>query len=195
MHPAVWLSGLVTTGVVAFAVLQGQGLWSAEQSPAPALQSGPLQPSWSTSAAPPTLTEAPTATSGTAAEAPQTVRYPSDPPPPSAAQDFAPNRIAWAACDDAHRLHSAHHTPNHPIKPGNYVYIEALSDSQLCVLDSQNKLSVLSLKAGMSHTVNGMAPFLMHASDWQGLQVFFQGRLVRIEHGHNAHLVLQSLPL
>lgn len=195
LHPAVWLSGLLTTGVLAFAVLQAQGPWSAEPSPAPALQSGPLQPSWPSTASAPSITEAPTATGGTAEEAPQTERALSDPAPAPAAQDLAPSRIALAACDDAHRHHSAYHTPSHPIKPGNYVYIEARSDSQLCVLDSQNKLSVLSLKAGMSHTVNGMAPFLMHASDWQGLQVFFQGRPVHIEHGRNAHLVLQSLPL
>lgn len=106
-----------------------------------------------------------------------------------------PTQRGTVSCEEPHRLHSANHTPSNPLKPGNYIYIEARTDSQLCVLDSQNKLSTLTLKAGMNQTVNGVAPFLVHASNWQGLQVFFQGRPVRMEHEGNAHLMLNSLPL
>jgi hypothetical protein len=105
------------------------------------------------------------------------------------------NPLKAVACADQYRKISTSHTPINPIKPGNYIYIEAHKDSELCVLDSQNKLSILSLRAGMTHTVNGLAPFLLHAKDWQGLNVFFQGRPVRIEHGNDAHLVLNSLPI
>ena len=102
--------------------------------------------------------------------------------------------MASIACDDQHRNNSTSHTPSNPLKPGSYIYIEAKADSALCVLDSDNKLSLLNLKAGMNQTVNGLAPFLVHTSNWQGLQIFFQGRLVRTDLGDSAHLLLQSLP-
>ena len=98
------------------------------------------------------------------------------------------------ACEDKHRLSSTAHAINNPLKPGNFVYIEALADSVLCVLDGDNKLSTLTLKAGMNQTVKGLAPFLLHTNNWQGLQVFFQGRLVRTELAESSHLLLNSLP-
>jgi hypothetical protein len=108
----------------------------------------------------------------------------------------APDKVQLASivCDDKHRKNSTSHTPSNPLKPGSYIYIEAKADSALCVLDSDNKLSLLNLKAGMNQTVNGLAPFLVHTSNWQGLQIFFQGRLVRTDLGDSAHLLLQSLP-
>lgn len=118
-------------------------------------------------------------------------------PSPEAPAIAAPDRMQLAsiACDDQHRKYSTLHTPSNPLKPGSYIYIEAKADSALCVLDSDNKLSLLNLKAGMNQTVNGLAPFLVHTSNWQGLQIFFQGRLVRTDLGDSAHLLLQSLPL
>lgn len=194
-HPALWMGSLLTAGLAAFVWLQGQSPSPVERPQASAIPHSHLQPNSPASAAPPLAMEAqaPTASSAVAEAPPPATRSNALALP--ANQDQARTRIALAACDDAHRNTSAYHTPSNPLKPGNYVYIEARSDSQLCVLDSQNKLSVLSLKAGMNHTVNGLAPFLLHASDWQGLQVFFQGRPVRIEHGDSAHLVLNSLPL
>jgi len=194
-HPALWVGSLLTAGLVTFVWLQGQGPSPVERPQASAIPHSNLQPTSPASAAPTSAMEAqaPTASSAVAEAPPSATR--SDAPALPAKQDQAQARIPLAACDDAHRNTSAYHTASNPLKPDNYVYIEARSDSQLCVLDSQNKLSVLSLKAGMNHTVNGLAPFLLHTSDWQGLQVFFQGRPVRIEHGDSAHLVLNSLPL
>jgi hypothetical protein len=108
----------------------------------------------------------------------------------------APDKLQLAsiACDDKHRKNSTSHTPSDPLKPGSYVYIEAKADSVLCVLDSDNKLSLINLKAGMTQKVNGLAPFLVHTSNWQALEIFFQGRVVRTDLGDSAHLLLQSLP-
>ena len=116
--------------------------------------------------------------------------------PAELSANSAPDRVQLAsiACEDKHRKNSASHTTSNPLKPGSYIYIEAKADSALCVLDSDNKLSLLNLKAGMSQTVNGLAPFLVHTSNWQGLQIFFQGRLVRADLGDSAHLLQQSLP-
>jgi hypothetical protein len=130
------------------------------------------------------------------ASAPEVVPNTASISPAALPANSAPDRVQLAsiACDDKHRKNSTSHTPSNPLKPGSYIYIEAKADSALCVLDSDNKLSLLNLKAGMNQTVNGLAPFLVHTSNWQGLQIFFQGRLVRTELGDSAHLLLQSLP-
>jgi hypothetical protein len=130
------------------------------------------------------------------ASAPEVVPKTANISPTDLPAHAGPDRVQLAsiACDDKHRKNSTSHTPSNPLKPGSYIYIEAKADSALCVLDSDNKLSLLNLKAGMNQTVNGLAPFLVHTSNWQGLQIFFQGRLVRTELGDSAHLLLQSLP-
>jgi hypothetical protein len=150
------------------------------------------QPNGSASA--PQATQPPTALMP--ATAPEALPKTASLSPAEATANSAPDRVQLAsiACDDQHRKYSRSHTPSNPLKPGSYIYIEAKADSALCVLDSDNKLSLLNLKAGMNQTVNGLAPFLVHTSNWQGLQIFFQGRLVRTDLGDSAHLLLQSLP-
>lgn len=130
------------------------------------------------------------------ASAPEALHKKASIAPAEAPANAAPDRsqLASIACEDQHRQNSTSHTPSNPLKPGSYIYIEAKADSALCVLDSDNKLSLLNLKAGMKQTVNGLAPFLVHTSNWQGLEIFFQGRLVRTDLGDSAHLLLQSLP-
>jgi hypothetical protein len=99
------------------------------------------------------------------------------------------------ACDWQHRDNSKTHTPNQPLKPGNYVYLEAQADTELCVLDSQNQKTMLQLKAGMATSVYGAAPFLVHSQDWQNLKLFFQGRRVVDTLTDVQHLLLDSQPL
>ena len=102
---------------------------------------------------------------------------------------------ATPACDWQHRDSSKTHTPNQPLKPGNYVYLEAQADSELCVLDSQNQKTMLQLKAGTATSVYGAAPFLVHSQDWQNLKLFFQGRRVVDAMTDEQHLLLASQPL
>lgn len=99
------------------------------------------------------------------------------------------------ACDWQHRDNSKTHTPDQPLKPGNYVYLEAQADTELCVLDSQNQKTMLQLKAGMAKSVYGAAPFLVHSQDWQNLKLFFQGRRVVDALTDVQHLLLDSQPL
>jgi hypothetical protein len=99
------------------------------------------------------------------------------------------------ACDWQHRDNSKTHTPDQPLKPGNYVYLEAQADTELCVLDSQNQKTMLHLKAGMVTSVYGAAPFLLHSQDWQNLKLFFQGRRVMDAQTDVQHLLLDSQPL
>jgi hypothetical protein len=99
------------------------------------------------------------------------------------------------ACDWQHKDNSKTHTPNQPLKPGNYVYMEAQADTELCVLDSQNQKTMVQLKAGMATSVYGSAPFLVHSQDWQNLKLFFQGRRVVDTLTDVQHLLLDSQPL
>lgn len=164
-HPLLLTGGLLTVGLLGFMGVQHQDPAPSERSKSVVLQTENTQHS-----------------SSAAATASSTI-------------ETSAQSLASVACDEQHRRNSLSHTPQNPLKPGNYIYIEARTDSQLCVLDSQNKMSILSLKAGTNQTVNGSAPFLLHASNWQGVQVFFQGRPVRVEHSDRAHLMLNSLPI
>ena len=99
-----------------------------------------------------------------------------------------------SACDWQHRDNSTTHTPSQPLKPGNYVHLEAQADTELCVLDSQNHRTLLKLKAGMAKSVYGSAPFMVHSQDLNSLKLFFQGRRVHEALGERQHLVLNSQP-
>ena len=189
-HPLLVMAGLLSMGFLGFWGIQHQ---SDRPTTIPAvLQSEGGAPTAPASAAP--MTESPPAL--VIASAPQALPKTDSLAPAQAPANTAPDRVQLAsnACDDQHRKNSTSHTPSNPLKPGSYIYIEAKADSALCVLDSDNKLSLINLKAGMTQKVNGLAPFLVHTSNWQGLQIFFQGRLVQTDLGDSAHLLLQSLP-
>lgn len=205
-HPASWHHAILKHPLFVMGVLLaigGLGFMGLQlQAPAPSaphhtasLPNETPQPSSSSAATPAPAAEPPAAwTEGAATAAQRTVSN-LNPLPISVAPASEAPQPASLSCEEQHRHHSLSHTPRNPLKPGNYIYIEARTDSQLCVLDSQNRLFTFTLKAGTNQTVNGEAPFLVHANNWQGLQVFFQGRPVRFEHGGHAHLLLNSLPL
>ena len=100
-----------------------------------------------------------------------------------------------SACDWQHRDNSKTHTPSQPLKPGNYVHLEAQADTELCVLDSQNQKTLLQLKAGMTKSVYGSAPFLVHSQELHTLKLFFQGRRVHEALDDMQYLLLNSQPL
>jgi hypothetical protein len=192
-QPLLMAGGLLSIAVWGFLVIQNLDTPPAEIQRHAAPQVDNAQPNGSTSAAEVTETHTVLMPASAPQAQPRTVSFwPAEAPENSLAERTP---LASITCDDQHRNNSTSHTPSNPLKPGSYVYIEAKADSALCVLDSDNKLSLLNLKAGMNQTVNGLAPFLVHASNWQGLQIFFQGRLVRPDLGDTAHLLLQSLPL
>ena len=102
---------------------------------------------------------------------------------------------AASGCDWLHRDSSKTHTPSQPLKPGNYVHLEAQADTELCVLDSKNQKTWLQLKAGMAKSVYGSAPFLVHSQNWHSLKLFFQGRRVQETLDDMQYLLLNSQPL
>ena len=114
--------------------------------------------------------------------------------PPLAAIKVSASTPA-SACDWQHRDHSKTHTPSQPLKPGNYVHLEAQAETELCVLDSQNQKTLLQLKAGMTKSVYGSAPFLVHSQELHTLKLFFQGRRVHEALDDMQYLLLNSQPL
>ena len=96
------------------------------------------------------------------------------------------------ACDEQHIHNSFVHQSVNPIKVGNYIHFVADQDAALCVRDHQGKLSRLQLSAGASRSVYGAPPFLVHSTNWPGLQVFFQGRRVTGTPERPAHWVFKS---
>ena len=195
-HPFLKRPLLVTGGLLSIGLL---GFWGIQYKDPTKIEIPAIfhsergQPNGSASA--PRVTEQPTA--WMPASAPEALQTKASLTPAEAPANAAPDRaqLASIACEEKHKKNSTLHTPSNPLKPGSYIYFEAKADSALCVLDSDNKLSLINLKAGMNQTVNGLAPFLVHTSNWQGLQIFFQGRLVRADLGDSAHLLLESLPL
>lgn len=194
-RPTLLTGALLTAGFLGVLIFQGQNLSSSEQQPQVVAQREHAQAQSPSSTTPSAVIEAPTASTTSSAHQDMQSTANLDPRALPVAMTTEPDKLAKVSCEAPHRLKSASHTPSNPLKPGNYIYIEARTDSQLCVLDSQNKLSTFTLKAGMNQKVHGAAPFLLNASNWQGLQVFFQGRPVRVEQDGNPHLMLNSLPL
>jgi hypothetical protein len=104
----------------------------------------------------------------------------------------SPISLAPISCADRYRQSSVAHTPTEPLRAGDYIFFEALENSQLCVLDAQNKLTTVQLDAGMKRRISGEAPFLVHTSNWQHLKMFYQGRRVQTGDSIQQHMVLNS---
>ena len=63
----------------------------------------------------------------------------------------------------------------HPSKEGNFVHIMASTATSVCVMDKENKVSVLSLFAGASQSVYGTPPFKIYSENLKQLKFYFQG--------------------
>jgi hypothetical protein len=108
------------------------------------------------------------------------------------AEEASVKPLAPVNCADRYRQSSVAHTPTEPLRAGDYIFFEALENSQLCVLDAQNKLTTVQLDAGMKRRISGEAPFLVHTSNWQHLKMFYQGRRVQTGDSIQQHMVLNS---
>lgn len=140
----------------------------------------------------PTL-PSPPETSGPAAQAdvmPSPVASLTEPSKPTT--EVMATQIPATQCDAEMREGGVTHTPTTPLKPGNYVFFEAIEDTELCVRDHNNQVTLVRLPAGMKKTVHGSAPFLVQTSQWDKFKMFFQGRQVPINSKSPSHLVLNN---
>lgn len=115
--------------------------------------------------------------------------------PPAPLEPAGDNTEPHLDCDWRHRTNSPLFQQGFPVKPGNYIYFVALQDARLCVIDQQNQLTTLQLKAGMAKSVYGEPPFLVHSPDWSHLHLFYQGHRVSGTPQGEAHWVFKSKPL
>ena len=86
-------------------------------------------------------------------------------------------------------------TPAAPVsinKAGNYVYLLASKDVQVCVDDGKRVHNVVNLKAGEGKTVRGSAPWVIGAGDIASLQVYFQGAKVFIPPNAGQRILLKE---
>lgn len=106
--------------------------------------------------------------------------------------------VAVAAKDQAQNdcmLLQDEPTPAAPVsinKAGNYVYLLASKDVQVCVDDGKRVRNVVNLKAGEGKTVRGSSPWVIGAGDIASLQVYFQGAKVFIPPNAGQRILLKE---
>jgi len=83
----------------------------------------------------------------------------------------------------------------HPSKLGNFVHITAISQTQLCIMDSRNKVSVLTLVGGSSQSVYGAAPFKVYSENLKHLKFYFQGYGIYMPPEIGYQFTLTELPV
>ncbi len=86
-------------------------------------------------------------------------------------------------------------TPVAPVsinKAGNYVYLLASKDVQVCVDDGKRVRSLVNLKAGEGRTIHGSAPWVISAVDMASLQMYFQGSKVFVPKNAGQRILLKE---
>jgi transcriptional regulator with XRE-family HTH domain len=127
-------------------------------------------------------------------------------PPPSAVLSPTPvvsqvQPVAVAVKDKAQsdcKLFQDEPTPAAPVsinKAGNYIYVLASKDVQVCVDDGKRVRSMVNLKAGEGRTIHGSSPWVIGAADLASLQVYFQGAKVFFPPNVRQRIVLKEQAL
>jgi len=99
--------------------------------------------------------------------------------------------VAWpAGCEPVAGSPSTSYQSPVADRPDTYVHVESLQDARVCVVDAQNRPTMLSLQPGQSNTVYGTAPFVIRSSQWQHLKVYFQGLRVQVDAGQPTEQVV-----
>ena len=124
-------------------------------------------------------------------------------PPPSAVLSPTPvvsqvQPVAVAVKDKAQsdcKLFQDEPTPAAPVsinKAGNYIYVLASKDVQVCVDDGKRVRSMVNLKAGEGRTIHGSSPWVIGAADLASLQVYFQGAKVFVPPNAGQRILLKE---
>lgn len=64
-------------------------------------------------------------------------------------------------------------------KPDTYVHVRAERDAAICVMDGQQRVARLQLKAGEERSVHGSGPWQISGDQLEHVNVFFRGTRVR----------------
>lgn len=120
----------------------------------------------------------------------------STPPVPVAS---APSKVASAstpvpAVNAASCAYSAEAlpqvTPMAVSKPSRYVHFVSASNVDLCVVDGNKQVTVVTLKAGESRSVYGTSPWQVSSASLNKVQVFFQGWRVSLPSENTQRMTL-----
>jgi hypothetical protein len=95
-------------------------------------------------------------------------------------------------CDWKFKGKSLFVVPSEPLKAGNYVHVAADKNTTACILDSQKKLTQITLKAGEKLSVSGAAPFLIYSPEFSTSRIYFQGKRIYIPDPTTTHLTLNE---
>jgi hypothetical protein len=98
--------------------------------------------------------------------------------------------VAFGGCDD--QKTAIYLSTDQPQKAGISVYIEALEDVNLCVVDSAGVQHTTTLKANEHKTFRGSPPWSVHASDTTKMRLFFQGQRLRWSEEKDAFFILKE---
>ena len=79
-----------------------------------------------------------------------------------------------------------------PYKSGDYVYIVANIDADICIRDFTGKSQILQLKGKQSQTVRGHPPFEIFSDSLSEFKIFYQGNLLKLPRNDIANITLKE---
>lgn len=79
-----------------------------------------------------------------------------------------------------------------PYKSGDYVYIVANTDADICIRDFTGKSQILQLKSEQSQTIRGHPPFEIFSNNLSEFKIFYQGNLLRLPRNGVANITLKE---
>ena len=79
-----------------------------------------------------------------------------------------------------------------PYKSGDYVYVVANIDADICIRDFTGKSQILQLKSEQSQTVRGHPPFEIFSNSLSEFKIFYQGNLLRLPRNDVVNITLKE---
>lgn len=79
-----------------------------------------------------------------------------------------------------------------PHKSGDYVYVVANIDADICIRDFAGKSQILQLKSEQSKTVRGHPPFEIFSDSLSEFKIFYQGNLLKLPRNDIVNITLNE---
>jgi hypothetical protein len=67
-----------------------------------------------------------------------------------------------------------------PRNKGEYVYVVALENISICIMDGNQRVANLSLKQGEARSIYGPGPFKVYSTQLAQVKLYFQGQSVKL---------------
>ena len=79
-----------------------------------------------------------------------------------------------------------------PAKPGDYVYIVANSNADICMKDSEGKFQFIKFKSEQSKNFKGSPPFEIYSKNLHSFQIYYQGNLLSLPSANIENIILKE---